>query len=184
MTEQTGVKWGPHQFPSSHIARWAIYFDSLGFKWVYAPGEFEKDGATLRPDFWIPELEAYIELRSESKSEEDVRKCELLRYASKKDVYLIEGVPDENRYHGRLYSYWGPFVIEEKEGGPTIELRFEGQFYQCLHCGTIYFGDLQSQTLTTDHRHPCDFCPEESPVVTPLLREAHLKAMNTTFDLK
>ena len=53
-----------HFFRSRLEARWAVYFDSLKQKWEYEPeGFILENGVKYLPDFFIPELDAYVEVK-------------------------------------------------------------------------------------------------------------------------
>lgn len=48
-----------HHFRSRLEARWAVFFDNLGFRWEYEPEGFDIDGEAYLPDFrvWTPQGE-------------------------------------------------------------------------------------------------------------------------------
>lgn len=55
-----------YRFRSRLEARWAVFFDAVGL-----PFEYEKEGFTLDdgtrylPDFWLPSLKMWIEIKGE-----------------------------------------------------------------------------------------------------------------------
>jgi hypothetical protein len=53
-----------YRFRSRLEARWAIFLDSLGLEYVYEPEGYEfPDGTRYLPDFWLPRLDMYIEVK-------------------------------------------------------------------------------------------------------------------------
>lgn len=63
----------------------ARLFDALGIEWEYEPREFvletHKDGKTktaFRPDFYLPQLDLYIEVTMQSKMTRKNRKVRML----------------------------------------------------------------------------------------------------------
>lgn len=55
-----------YRFRSRLEARWAVFFESLGFRWEYEPQGFElADGSRYLPDFYLPEQNAYVEIKPE-----------------------------------------------------------------------------------------------------------------------
>jgi hypothetical protein len=81
-------------------ARWAIFFDVLGVRW-----EYEKDGYVLNsgrylPDFWMPDLECFIEIKG---SRPTTNECDLAAQLSAETdnpVYIFAGgifAPDYTR---------------------------------------------------------------------------------------
>jgi hypothetical protein len=59
------------RFRSRLEARWAVFFDALGIAWEYEPQGFEceyritrESGSfTYLPDFWLPELKVWAEVK-------------------------------------------------------------------------------------------------------------------------
>lgn len=53
-------------FRSRLEARWAVFFDALGVKWEYEIEGFElDDGRRYLPDFWLPDLRTWVEVKGE-----------------------------------------------------------------------------------------------------------------------
>lgn len=53
-----------HLFRSRLEARWAVYFDSLGIKWIYEPEGYElPDGSRYLPDFYLPDHGLFAEIK-------------------------------------------------------------------------------------------------------------------------
>ena len=53
-----------YRFRSRLEARWAVFFDEMGIKYEYEPEGFElSDGTRYLPDFYLPELKCYVEIK-------------------------------------------------------------------------------------------------------------------------
>lgn len=53
-----------YHFRSRLEARWAVFFDALGLEWEYEPEGFELgDGVYYLPDFYLPKLKAWVEVK-------------------------------------------------------------------------------------------------------------------------
>lgn len=53
-----------YRFRSRLEARWAVFFDECNVKWEYEPEGFElKDGTRYLPDFYLTDLDAYVEIK-------------------------------------------------------------------------------------------------------------------------
>jgi len=52
-----------YRFRSRLEARWAVFFDAMGIKYEYEPEGFEVDGEKYLPDFYLPEIETYVEIK-------------------------------------------------------------------------------------------------------------------------
>lgn len=50
-------------FRSRLEARFAVFFDTLGVRWDYEPEGFELPHGMYVPDFWLPDLKAWFEVK-------------------------------------------------------------------------------------------------------------------------
>lgn len=58
------TEYNGYKFRSRLEARWGIFFDALGIKWIYEPEGFDLgDGVYYLPDFYLPEMDAYFEVK-------------------------------------------------------------------------------------------------------------------------
>lgn len=94
-------------FRSRLEARWAIYLDTIGLEWEYESEGFDLDGVYYLPDFWLPQVNLWAEVKPFQFSKEEMKKAELLvRYTGKACLLLI-GTPGWKPYDvldGFLYS--------------------------------------------------------------------------------
>lgn len=44
-------------------ARWAVFFDALAVRFVYEPGPHRLPSGVYVPDFWLPDLGSYAEVK-------------------------------------------------------------------------------------------------------------------------
>lgn len=52
------------EFRSRLEARWAVFFNSIGVKWIYEPEGFDLDeNIKYLPDFYLPYFESYFEVK-------------------------------------------------------------------------------------------------------------------------
>lgn len=51
------------RFRSRLEARWAVFFNHLGVPWAYEPQGYLIDGRPYLPDFWLPSLGAWAEVK-------------------------------------------------------------------------------------------------------------------------
>jgi hypothetical protein len=88
-------------FRSRLEARWAVFFDSLGVTWLYEPEGYEfpsmwwhgqSFGPTrYLPDFHLPLLNAWLEIKPTPPSAEEEARCDALATATGQRVYLFAG---------------------------------------------------------------------------------------------
>lgn len=109
-------------------ARWACYFDYLGIKW-----EYEKEGFDLGeagkylPDFWLPQVSMWAEVKPEVFSESEYHLCRALVDATGYSCLMLEGLPDN-------HSYWAIEPIRD-DWPPEDDYILDGNF---LHEGRFY----------------------------------------------
>jgi hypothetical protein len=89
-TEYAGVL-----FRSRLEARWAVYLDDIGVRWLYEYEGFEfSNGKRYLPDFFLPELDVYLEIKRYGvASTEEQDKCAWLAEGTHRRVLLACGLP-------------------------------------------------------------------------------------------
>jgi|GEM_PF-949965 len=120
-------------FRSRIEARWAVVFDALGIRWHYEHEGYDLAGLRYLPDFWLPDMHVFVEIKGDTPSENDLEKCKRLA-VSVAPVLLCVGDIDRclpyyvNRHH-------------EMEG----QSGYQPLFTRCSYCGVfclVYEGDL------------------------------------------
>lgn len=70
------TRYKGYHFRSRLEARWAVFFDSMGIRYEYEPEGYElSDGSKYLPDFYLPMLNTFFEVKPSSISEEDEKKA-------------------------------------------------------------------------------------------------------------
>lgn len=109
-------------FRSRSEARWAVFFDTFGLEWRYEQEGFNVNGSLYLPDFWLPHLRVWFEVKGEEPTEEEIEKAENLTKASGLD----------------LYFGWG--VVGDPENGQLLKIDPDGWagdehwFWVCRKC--------------------------------------------------
>ena len=70
------TEYGGHRFRSRVEARWAVFFDAIGLKYEYEIEGFEMEGLRYLPDFYIPSLDRWFEIKGKPLTEIEIKKCE------------------------------------------------------------------------------------------------------------
>ena len=83
-----------YRFRSRLEARWAVFFDAAGIKYEYEPeGYVLDDGTPYLPDFYLPELRAFVEIKRanlpDDERENAEEKCRLLSAGNLDDSVLL-----------------------------------------------------------------------------------------------
>lgn len=86
------VEYNGHRFRSKTEAKWAMFMDIIGCKYIYEPEGYDLgDGVYYCPDFYLPQFDSFLEIKPitggfESPTDKFVR-------ATKKTIYTFRGLP-------------------------------------------------------------------------------------------
>lgn len=147
-------------FRSRIEARWAVFMDTIGVTWTYEPEAFELPSGRYLPDFWIPTIEAYYEVKGAAPTDTELRKAQELAEATGHHVYVASGwiprvlTPDAT--NGLIVTEWCPIGDEQ-----SIHYHGPGGSWDWCHrwaicpCGapTIQFEGLGGRHC--DQPNPC-----------------------------
>jgi len=113
------TRYKGYRFRSRLEARWAVFFDRLELDWQYEPEGFYTPAGTYLPDFFLPQLNLWIEVKSEnSKESKDETNAKLLGVVAQTkargivvrgDPYLSVSQRDPNYFPG--VSDWSAWAI-------------------------------------------------------------------------
>jgi hypothetical protein len=94
-----------HHFRSRLEARWCVCFDRLELEWDYEPEGFRlKDGLRYLPDFWLPQVQMWAEVKPNdyrdrvNLSVDAIRKAAALAEGSRFPVLILDGPPRDTNY--------------------------------------------------------------------------------------
>lgn len=121
------TKYAGCRFRSRTEARWCVFWDHLGIRWEYEPQGYVIDGRPYLPDFWLPELQTWAEVKGSDQDNfegEHVDLCRGLADSEGHPVLLLIGTP-EARMYNRIKpgqppnSFTAAFFLDY---GPQIEV--------------------------------------------------------------
>lgn len=92
-TEYSGVT-----FRSRLEARWALYFDLVGIKWQYEKEGYQLDSGWYVPDFWLPDLEIWAEVKPSALTIEESAKAMDLTIVTRNPSVCLIGPPSPIAY--------------------------------------------------------------------------------------
>ena len=122
------TRYKGYHFRSRTEARWAVFFDFLGIPYEYEPQGYVLEGIPYLPDFWLPESECFVEIKSGDRDDRSLQKCKLLARLSGKRVFLYNGPPTREVISG-IEVWYEPAVNE------TLDL--EAEWIECPICGAV-----------------------------------------------
>jgi hypothetical protein len=99
------TSYNNYKFRSRLEARWAVYFDVLNLEYVYEPEGYQEGNIRYLPDFWLPMLECFAEVKPRPFTESEFDKTLILP----KPCILLD-TPYPKVYMGYLLST-SPFRV-------------------------------------------------------------------------
>jgi hypothetical protein len=116
-----------HRFRSRLEARWAVAFTEAAIEWQYEPEGFDLgDQGFYLPDFWLPQVQMWAEVKPDCPTDAELDKCTALVKQSGKECLLLVGPPSVN-------SYWAiipqPLFDEDPDSVLYEYCPFEGSEY-------------------------------------------------------
>lgn len=135
-----------YYFRSRLEARWALALDALEIRYDYEPEGFQlADGSFYLPDFWLPQVKMWAEVKPNDERDrvvieaEALKKCWRLAVESQYPVLILDGPPRHTNY----WAIWPERLETVGWDWNDVDL-FHGRQYH-LHEGRFY-----ASTGTTD----------------------------------
>jgi len=124
-----------HYFRSRIEARWAVFFNTLGIDYEYEKEGFQLDNLCYLPDFYIPHLKCWIEIKGYAPTEEETEKAHRLCIYTKQPVYIFyPDIPDVFGY-SRTNSAEAFRLMGEDVDGPYWDNNHA--WCECPQCGFL-----------------------------------------------
>jgi hypothetical protein len=127
-------------FRSRLEARWAVFFDVLGISWEYKPQGFQLPSCWYLPDFWLPDLDAWWEVKGEELPENEVKpQCELAMECGKRVYTAYGSIPRYITERGYSPERRGIEYVERFRNEVEFDLSgdIDYAFCACPWCGRI-----------------------------------------------
>ena len=121
-----------YRFRSRLEAKWAVFFDSLGIRWIYEPEGLYINGIYYLPDFYLPESKQFFEVKG-ILSDIDMGKINALINAG----YSVTIGYDDGAF--RACDDWGT-IGDKNHERELYELTNDYSLLcQCKTCGKYWF---------------------------------------------
>lgn len=96
-----------YTFRSRTEARWAVFFDTLGWKWQYEAEGYSLPSGYYLPDFYFPDVYIFAEVKGKEFTELEELKCKELSHLTFKTgtyefahtVLMLDGQPERKSYY-------------------------------------------------------------------------------------
>lgn len=109
-------------FRSRTEARWAVFFDRLNARWYYEYEGFETpDGSRYLPDFWLPTLNMFVEVKPPGHAGPD---SIMVAQLDDRKLLLVNGAPGE--------AIEGWYTNKDFVGGTLLSPYWDGPYCFCF----------------------------------------------------
>ena len=150
-----------YRFRSRLEARWAVFFDALEIEWQYEVEGYYLSTQPYLPDFWLPKLETFVEIKPTKEAGEQAVSLmkELVKKTGKRGL-IIGGSPNGHEKPGMANVRFNEF-----SGVHTTSVSWD----RCILCTGVW-------PSTRDDTERCVCTPSEkySLVGMPVLVDAWL----------
>lgn len=120
-----------YRFRSRLEARWAVFFDAIGIRYLYEPEGFRlSDGTLYLPDFYLPESKAFFEVKGVM-NEIDMHKIEQFIKDSKRPCIIGY---DDFTFNSCDALWEDDYALTDKSSSVLV---------RCRECGKMYFSGMQ-----------------------------------------
>lgn len=166
-------------------ARWAVFFEAMGWPFTYEAEGANLDGEWYLPDFWLPAFQTFVEIKGADPTDDERRLAAKLHDAPGKRVLLIAGAPGRDTH--KVWDWRdGKQQNIDDEYGP-----FVGSLRSCRRCDRtvvhLYVVNERWETEKwkelTAPSEPCRQrdCGDRYPVYQDDIRRAFAAASNERF---
>jgi hypothetical protein len=158
--------YGGIRYRSRTEARWAVFFDCAGIRYQYeAEGFLIRTGCYL-PDFWLPGLGFFFEVKGGEPTDDEVEKCKALSETPGAEMLLAAGPPEE-----RWQLLWF-------QGGEQREGRYIIARDRIVEAGFWLVGMEDCTPITA----PLFTAERQGPMFSGSLEDAYLAAQAERFE--
>lgn len=133
-----------HKFRSRLEARWAIFFDAVGIEWEYEKEGWELQSGLYLPDFWLPQVYMWAEVKGAHFTGHELTLCAQLAGNTVRRVLLLDGMPNYHTYtafgnsgfnHGQFDTDVFRFDLQHPNFDWRKERTFHSGFQDTIETG-------------------------------------------------
>lgn len=181
MIKAIETTYGGILFRSRLEARWAVFMDAMNVRYVYEPEAYDLGDCCYLPDFWLPDLNTFLEIKPVVPTEAESRKAVRLAEDSNSRVIILFGSP------GYVTDAALPMWWADQEHAFSVSPYNSEVFYGGGDCGYCWCqcsvcGMAGLEYEGRGSRLTCGCNGFDHFVNTPDLRRAYELAMSARFD--
>jgi hypothetical protein len=142
------TRYKGYRFRSRLEARWAVYLDTVGLNYEYEPEGFTlENGEQYLPDFWLPDVQSWAEVKAVALRPEELLRCAYLVRGTGYQCVLLVGTPEAKAYERLMVGEeeWNHRPFEDLISGVVacdafIDASYvsERRFYVCTGDGETF----------------------------------------------
>lgn len=110
MIKAIETSYNGYRFRSRAEARWAVFFDTAGIRYRYELEGFELPCGRYLPDFYLPDLDYWFEVKGQQPTPDEITRCGFLYDATSKSILIAVGPPEPNPQIIHI-----PLILTDKE---------------------------------------------------------------------
>lgn len=167
------TKFDGRFFRSRTEARWAAFFKALGWPYEYEKEGYDLSGVWYLPDFYLPDMKLWIEVKGAEPTPGEVALCRQLAAARQEHVLLAVGQPQPEA--AQLLAFW-----HDEENGSSMQTlladrRNDGEYWllERDRDGNPVGGRSIGPVYGPSH--------DRYPLMLPPLRAAYAAALSERF---
>ncbi|WP_155988098.1 hypothetical protein [Thioalkalivibrio sp. ALE30] len=168
MIKAIETRYKGHRFRSRLEARWAVFFDASGIKWIYEKEGFSVNGKPYLPDFYLPEF-GYFEVKGRYEYDDQLMQ-EFANEIREPLFVAFEEIPLPESGRGYLKTFIPQSYAPE---GEMMYWGYDDMFLECDECGKI---SVQNAVYDTIKGNCCEGSREMS------LEHALMEAREARFE--
>lgn len=123
------TRYSGYLFRSRAEARWAVFLSAMGVRWEYEVEGFSFDGDMYLPDFWLPDMKMFFEIKPmvvrENEDNPEYIRARILQ------SLMLSTAPVQIIY-GNTWPGEHAIEMADGEGSPW-------EFAECRKCGGLDF---------------------------------------------
>jgi hypothetical protein len=141
-------------FRSRAEARWAVFLNALGVRWEYEREGYDLNGIRYLPDFWLPELGCWYEIKGDDPNDLDCEKSHRLARHTGKPCFITFNeitLPHSDQGPPRCHAFF------PQNDGRCGYADIDYVWCECLDCGKFgieYMGYSNRMPCKARHNAP------------------------------
>ncbi len=140
-------------------ARWAVFFDKLGWNAEYEPEGYDLDGQWYLPDFYVPEINSFCLIKGDEFNYIEREKARKLGILTQKNILVLIGTPSPVSMKNMLFlppvSHQAWLASDPRKDNFWYLGNFTGNdsgevYFERLGRGVLFLGERVSKSTIVD----------------------------------